>query len=116
MLSLETENEMLKDRLVKLERSDEIRQKETRRRNVIVRGLAANENNAEEVIKEFLRSQLRIQGNIEEIPIRNDGKIGLFIVKFSNIATKIQAINNKRNLICSQIFVSQDRTLVEREI
>ena len=64
MLSLETENEMLKDRLLKLDRSDEFRQKESRRRNVIVRGLEANENNAEEVVEEFLRTQLRIEGNI----------------------------------------------------
>ena len=64
MLSLETENEMLKDRLLKLDRSDEFRQKESRRRNVIVRGLEANENNDEEVVEEFLRTQLRIEGNI----------------------------------------------------
>ena len=55
---------MLKDRLLKLDRSDEFRQKESRRRNVIVRGLEANENNDEEVVEEFLRTQLRIEGNI----------------------------------------------------
>ena len=45
-----------------------------------------------------------------------DGKIGMFIVKCSNIAAKSQAINNKRNLRGSLIFISQDRTLAEREI
>ena len=117
MLTLETENETLKDRLLKLERSDEVRQREVRRKNVTIRGLEANENNAEKVVREFLCSQLKIESNIEEIiPIRMDGKIGMFIVKFSNITTKFQAINNKRNLRGSQIFISQDRTLAEREI
>lgn len=115
----EEEKTMLTDRIAKLEYLEEVREKNKRRKNVIINGLS-EEGEASEVVKK-LADNLKIQLQFEDaarLGIKKDGKKRPILVKCADMEQKKRILSKKSSLrdAKSSIFIDDDLTRTEREI
>lgn len=114
--SLKEENNKLKARITKLEEKTERIESQNRRNNVIIKGLAV-EQNVEEEVNRLLESKLNSEIKPESIkPIKNIRNTPIILLKFKNSEDKNHIMKNRSKLKGSEIYIENDMTKEERRI
>lgn len=117
MQQIEVENEMLKNRILMLEKKSEGREREEKRNNVIIRGLEVNEEEVQKTVEDLFADELNIREGIDEVkPYVKAGAVVFITVKLDKAETKKKLMINKKNLAGTAISINHDMTFEEREV
>lgn len=119
---LKSEIKELTEKIDKLQRKEDWRERNERRNNIIVSGKVVKERKDVENIKAFvetvLREKLTVDVNIEEAAYITKSKKGEDIIKvvLKGKEDKIKIMKNKNKLKGTDIFINDDLTEEERRV
>ena len=115
-------NNVLIERIEKLEKKEQSRERQEKRRNVVISGLECDKKNALQIAKQFLNDNLdidpiKIRDVVRCIERRNNN---IIIVEMETEADKWRAVNNGRLLQnkaeTKSVYIRGDTTYAERQI
>lgn len=94
----------------------EFLEKETKKNNIVIKGLSVPRTNAMDTVERFLADEFGIERKIVEIrslpPIR---RMPAVVVKLDSWYTKQEILSNKTKLKGRDIFIDRDLTYLERQ-
>lgn len=100
-----------------MERKEELRDKQIRKNNVVIKGLETIGDSPEKTVKDFLSTEMGMRDCVKEVtPIRKAGKIILLAVKMTNSEAKKHFMMKKNNVNLQNITIRHDSTFAEREM
>lgn len=102
----------------KLERAWEYKEKEERRRNLVLRGIRIGERGIREITEEVLK-KIGVEAKIEDIKkidIGKKDKDSLVVIKVGSEEEKSRIMQNKWKLKGSEIWLNDDLTWEERRV
>jgi len=94
----------------------ERRDREDRKNNIIIKGLAIekNENDLKGKTEKFIESKIKVKAEI--LYARRIGNRNWILAKVANFEQKIKIMESKKSLGEEKIYIDNDRTRKEREI
>lgn len=112
----QAENELLKERIAKLEKKEERRERRAIEKNVVLRGMDQEMNR--EKFEEFCENTLGVAVEVVDVtPTKTRGKRGLTIIELASIEDREKILKCKSTkLKGSKISINRDQTQSERDI
>ena len=100
----------------KKDRAERERERENRRKNVVIKGVDWNEGSNEGTVKEFIRGKKKVKAKIERTQmIRVGNKNTIIMAMMNSMEEKIRVMKEKRKLE-KGIYIDDDLTRKEREV
>lgn len=113
----ESEKLILESRIEKLENRLEEQERERKKCNIIIKGIAGKEIHSQQEIQEWLKTKLEVDTEVRRVT--NLGKPGnrdMVLVELGNYQKKQDIMKNKSRLRGTEIYIENDLTLEERKI
>lgn len=113
----EMERKRLENRLRELEIREERRERENKKKNIVIRGGQWKEGEGEKGVEEFIRENLKVEVEVKEawkIGMKSGGE-EIVVAKLGNWEDKRAVMRKKRELKAG-IYIEDDLTREEREV
>jgi len=104
-------------RMRKMEMRMEMKEREERKRNILIRGVEGNGKDIEKKVGEILKD-LGVEKGVQETKFRRgrrEGEKGMAIVRLRKVESKIE-MRKRRDLTDKKVRIDDDLTLKERRI
>lgn len=112
-----SERESMEKRIEEIEKREELRSRAEIKNNIVIKGYVANSANLNQELSALLEDKLKVAVNVLKVHEIKTAKGGnLFIAKLANFAEKLKVMNNKSKLKGEDLYISNDRTIGERDI
>lgn len=112
---LEAENQLLMERVTRLELKEDYREKEEIKQNVVIKGLEPG-NKSEKDIENIILEKLGVESKVIQVRKFGNPQREIHVARLSSAEEKRAVMVNKSRLRGSNIFINHDRTAREREI
>ena len=113
----EMERKILESRLRELEMREERRERENKKKNIVIRGGQWKEGEGEKEVEEFIKENLKVEVEVKEawkIRMKNGGE-EIVVAKLGNWEDKRTVMRKKKELKAG-IYIEDDLTREEREV
>ena len=111
------DRDSITQRLEELEQREEMRVRQEKKKNIIIKGYPIKTNLPTDEIHNLLAERLGVQVVINRVTsIKTTNNQVLLVVELASLDDKYLVLNNKMKLKGSELFISSDRTKKERAI
>lgn len=111
------ERDAIKKRLDYVEHRDEMRLRQEKRNNIIIRGYKATTNDYKQEVAKMLQEKLQLEINVLEASLIKTARGSQLIsAKIDTAENKRSIMTNKKRLGGTEIYISSDHTKEERKI
>lgn len=114
---LENQTKILKDRITRLEKKEDNRERRERKNNIIIKGEElTRKETPRETVEYMLKKELQVEAEVEEAFWIGKGNRSILLAKLRSWHQKREVMIKKKNLKGKKLYIDNDLTKKERDI